>query len=125
VLLLVASATALLLGLLGIYSVTSYLVSQRTAETGVRMALGAEPGRVMRMVIGQGSAVAAAGIAIGLLAAIAASPAISPLLYGITPRDPGVFGTVASTLLTVALLACGAPARRAASLDPLVALRSD
>jgi len=125
VLLLVASGTALLLGLVGIYSVTSYLVSQRTAEIGVRLALGAEPGRVMRMVVRQGATVAAGGIATGLLAAFATSPAISPLLYGVNPRDPGVFATVALTLMTVALVACWLPARRAASVDPLVALRSD
>ncbi|HEY6508120.1 MAG TPA: FtsX-like permease family protein, partial [Vicinamibacterales bacterium] len=125
VLLLVASGTALLLGLVGIYSVMSYLVSQRTAEIGVRLALGAEPGRVMRMVVGQGATVTAGGIAAGLLAAFASSPVISPLLYRVNPHDPAVFATVALTLMTVAVVACWFPARRAASVDPLVALRSD
>jgi putative ABC transport system permease protein len=125
VLLAIAAAVALTLGVIGIYGVMSYVVTQRTAEIGVRLALGAEPASVARMIVLQGGLVALAGIVIGLGTAVAGSRLIESLLYGISSRDPGVFGTTTLMLLAVALLACWLPARRAARLDPLDALRTD
>src|SRR4029077_8713078 len=118
-----AAAVALLLGIIGIYGVMSYIVSQRTSEIGVRLALGAEPGSVAAMILRQGGVVALAGAAIGLVAALAGSRVIASLLFGISPRDPGVFAGTTLLLLIVAALACWLPARRAARLSPLEALR--
>ena len=125
VLLAIAAAVALLLGVIGIYGVMSYIVSQRTGEIGVRLALGAEPGSVAGMIVRQGGIVALTGIAVGLAIAFAASRLIESLLYGVSPRDPGVFAVTTLILLSVALLACWLPARRAARLSPLEALRTD
>lgn len=121
----IAASVALLLGVIGIYGVMAYIVSQRTAEIGVRLALGARPASVARMIVQQGGSVAVAGIAVGLGAAFAGSRLIASLLYGISPRDPLVFAATTFVLLAVALLACWLPARRAASLSPLEALRTD
>jgi predicted permease len=123
VLIAIAAGVALMLGMVGIYGVMSYVVSQRTGEIGVRLALGAEPGRIAAMIVRQGGTVALAGITIGLAAAWAGSRFIASLLYGVSPRDPGVFAATTLTLLGVALLACWLPARRAARLSPLEALR--
>lgn len=125
VLLTVAAGVALLLGLIGIYGVISYIVSQRTGEIGVRLALGAEPGRVAGMMVRQGGTVALAGIAVGLGAALAGSRLIESLLYDVSPRDPSVFAATTLTLLAVAVLACWLPARRAARISPVEALRTD
>jgi predicted permease len=125
VLLAIAAGVALTLGVIGIYGVMSYVVTQRTGEIGVRLALGAEPASVARMIVRQGGLVALAGIAAGLACASAGSRLIESLLYGISSRDPGVFATTSFTLLAVALLACWLPARRAARLSPLEALRTD
>jgi predicted permease len=125
VLLAIAAAVALLLGIVGIYGVMSYIVSQRTSEIGVRLALGAEPASVARMIVRQGGVVAVAGIAVGLATAFAASRLIGSLLYGVGPRDPGVFATVTLILLCVALFACWLPARRASRLSPVEALRTE
>jgi putative ABC transport system permease protein len=125
VLLAIAASVALMLGVIGIYGVMSYVVTQRTGEIGVRLALGAEPASVSRMIVRQGGLVAFGGIAIGLAAALAGSRLIESLLYGVSSRDPGVFATTTLTLLVVALLACWLPARRAARLNPLDALRMD
>jgi predicted permease len=124
VLLAIAASVALMLGVIGIYGVMSYIVSQRTGEIGVRLALGAEPKSVMAMIVRQGGSVAVAGIAVGLAAAFTGGRLIESLLYGVSPRDPGIFAATALALLAVALLACWLPARRAASVDPLVALRA-
>jgi ABC-type antimicrobial peptide transport system permease subunit len=113
------------LGVIGIYGVMSYIVSQRTGEIGVRLALGAEPGSVAGMIVRQGGAVALAGIIVGLATALAGSRLIESLLHGVSPRDPGVFAATTLTLLGIALLACWLPARRAARLSPLEALRTD
>jgi putative ABC transport system permease protein len=125
VLLAIAAGVALMLGVIGIYGVMSYIVSQRTGEIGVRLALGAEPGSVARMIVRQGGFVAFTGVIVGLTAAVAGGRLIESLLYGVSPRDPGVFAATTLILLGVALLACWLPARRAARLSPLEALRTD
>jgi putative ABC transport system permease protein len=125
VLLAIAAGVTLTLGVIGIYGVMSYIVSQRTGEIGVRLALGAEPGRIAGMIARQGGLVALAGIAVGLAAASAGSRLIESLLYGVSPRDPGVFAVTTLILLAVALIACWLPARRAARLSPLEALRTE
>jgi ABC-type antimicrobial peptide transport system permease subunit len=125
VLLAIAAAVALVLGTIGVYGVMSYIVSQRTSEIGVRLALGAEPRTVAGSIVWQGSVVALAGLGIGLIAAIAGSRLIEALLYGIGPRDPLVFVTSTLTLLGVAIVACWLPARRAARVNPVEALRAE
>ena len=125
VLIAIAAGVALALGAIGIYGVMSYIVSQRTGEIGVRLALGAEPNAVAAMIVRQGGGVALAGIAVGAAAAWASSRLIASLLYGVSPRDPGVFATTTLLILGIALLACWLPARRAARLSPLEALRGD
>jgi putative ABC transport system permease protein len=124
-LLVVAAGVALMLGVIGVYGVISYIVTQRTREIGVRLALGAEPGAVASMIAQQGALVAFAGIAVGLVMALAGSRLIGSLLYGVSPRDPAIFTATALLLLGVAFLACWLPARRAARLSPLQALRTD
>ena len=108
---------------MGIYGVMSYAVSTRTHEIGIRMALGAERRAVLRLIIGQGMKLAAAGLAIGLIAAAAATRLIKTLLFDVGPNDPTTLCAVASLLAIVALLACWIPARRATKVDPLVALK--
>jgi putative ABC transport system permease protein len=125
VLLAIAASVTLALGVVGIYGVTSYIVTQRTAEIGVRLALGAVPGEVAAMIARQGGAVAAAGVAAGLAAAFAGSRVIGSLLFRVSAHDPAVFAAAAVLLLAVALCACWLPARRAARLNPLDALRAE
>jgi putative ABC transport system permease protein len=125
VLIAIAAFVALTLGVIGIYGAMSYIVSQRTGEIGVRLALGAEPGTIVGTIVRQGGLVALAGITVGLAAAWAGSRLIASLLYGVSPRDPGIFATTTIFLLGIALLACWLPARRAARLSPLEALRTD
>jgi predicted permease len=117
------AATALVLSAIGIYGVTAYFVSQRTHEIGIRMALGAAPGDVVRLVLGQGARLTACGVAAGLIGALAITRTIDRLLYGIGARDPLTFVALAGVLTTIALLACYIPARRATRVDPIVALR--
>jgi putative ABC transport system permease protein len=121
----VFAALALTLALIGAYGVTSYLVSQRTREIGIRMALGAEPSRVSRLVVREGMRVAVLGVVIGVAIALFATRLASGLLYGVSPRDPVTLGTVALAMLAVSALANYLPARRAARVDPLTALRQD
>jgi putative ABC transport system permease protein len=123
-LLAIAAIVALVLGLVGIYGVMSYIVTQRTGEIGVRLALGETPAAVAAGIVRQGGAVTLAGIAIGLGFAVAGGRLIQSLLYGVSPRDPAVLAATTITLLAVALLACWLPARRAARLSPLDALRT-
>ena len=125
VLLAIAASVAMMLGVIGIYGVMAYIVSQRTAEIGVRLALGADPGSVAAGIVRQGGLVTIAGLLAGLAAAFAGSRLMASLLYDISPRDPGVFAATALTLLAVALVACWLPARRAARLSPLEALRAE
>ena len=125
VLLGIAASVALVLGMIGIYGVMSYIVSQRTGEIGVRLALGAEPARVSGAIVQQGAVVTSAGITIGVLIAFAGGRFIESLLYGVSPRDPAVFAATTLTLLVIALGACWLPARRAARLSPVEALRTD
>jgi predicted lysophospholipase L1 biosynthesis ABC-type transport system permease subunit len=125
VLLAIAAVVALLLGAIGIYGVLSYIVTQRTGEIGVRLAMGAEPRAVAAMILRQGGGVTLIGIAAGLIAALGGSRWIQSLLYQVSPRDPLVFAATTIFLLSVALLACWLPARRAARLSPLEALRWD
>jgi len=121
----IASAMALLLSVVGIYGVLSYSVSQRTREIGIRMALGAEQGRVQGMFLWHGLTLAGIGVALGVAVAVPLSRLISSLLYGIGPLDTGTYLGVASVLLTAALLAAYIPARRATRIDPSEALRAD
>ena len=113
-----------MLGVIGTYGVMAYIVRQRKGEIGFPLALGAQPSAVARQIVRQGGVVAAAGVVVGLAAALAGGRLIESLLYGVTPRDPGVFGTTAIGLLAVALVACWIPARRAARLNPVNILRS-
>ncbi len=125
VLLGVAALVALVLGLVGVYGVISYGVSQRSLELGMRMALGADAGRLRRMVVGQGLVLAATGIVIGLGLAFLVTRAMSGLLFGVSPRDPLTFVVVAAALTAVALVASYVPAHRAARVDPMVILRAE
>jgi len=124
-LLVAAAAVALILGSLGIYSVIAYVVSQRTREIGVRMALGATRRDISRMVLGEGLAITSLGIAVGLAGALALTRLMLALLYGVSPTDPATFVAVPALLTGVALLATWVPARRAARVEPLVAIRSE
>jgi putative ABC transport system permease protein len=103
--------------------VISYVVSDRTHEIGLRLALGAHRRNVLRLVLRQGFGLAIAGAAFGLACALVVSHAMAGLLYGVRPTDPLTFVVVAAVLVSVALLACYLPARRAMSIDPMVALR--
>ena len=116
---------ALCLAAVGVYSVISYSVGQRTREIGIRMALGAQPGSVHKLILRQGLRPVLAGLAAGLLASLVAMRALASLLYGVTATDPPTFLAVAGVLLAVSALACAIPARRAALVDPMAALRHE
>jgi putative ABC transport system permease protein len=119
------AALALLLAALGIYGVLSYVVSQRTREIGLRMAIGASQQDIVRAILGYSVRLTAVGLAIGIVAAIAATRLLSTLLFGVSPLDPTTFIAVSALLATVALLASYVPTRRAAAVDPMVALREE
>jgi len=124
-LLSIFAGAALLLASLGIYGVLAYLVSQRTQEIGIRMALGARPRDVLLAVAGQGVALSAAGIVVGVAGALAVTRVLSKLLFGIGATDPATFASVAALLMAVAALASYIPARRAMRVDPILALREE
>jgi putative ABC transport system permease protein len=125
-LLLVSFASvAMVLAAIGVYGVLAYLVSQRTQEIGVRLAIGATPGDVVRLFVREGAALTMLGVAGGLAGAFLVTRALSTLLFGVTTTDPLTFAAVAGTLAVVALLACYLPARRAGRVDPMTALRMD
>ena len=115
---------ALLLAAVGIYGVMSYLVSQRTREIGVRMALGARTDAVLRLIVGQGLKVVI-GVVIGLLTALALSRLMKSLLFDVAATDPLTFAAVSLLLVCVAAVACFIPAWRAAKIDPIIALRDE
>jgi ABC-type antimicrobial peptide transport system permease subunit len=117
------SGLALLLAAIGIYSVLAYSVRRRIGEIGVRMALGAQRGDILRMILGQGARLALIGTGIGIAAAFGLTRLMSSQLFGITATDPVTFLSVAVLIVLVALAACYIPARRATKVDPIVALR--
>jgi len=114
---------ALVLATVGIYGVISYAVSQRRREIGVRMALGARPADVLRMILAEGLKLVAVGVVIGIAAALMLTRLLEGMVYGVSMRDPLIFVLVNLLLVTVSLAACYVPARRAMRVDPLVALR--
>jgi putative ABC transport system permease protein len=116
---------ALTLAVIGIYGVMTYAVSHRTHEIGIRMALGAEASRIVRMIVGQGVLLIGVGVLLGLLAARGLTGVLRDLLFGVQPTDPVTFALIASGLALAALLACWIPARRATKVDPLIALRCE
>jgi putative ABC transport system permease protein len=119
------AGVALLLAALGIYGVLAYSVSQRTREIGIRMALGANPGRVVALVVARGMVLVGIGLAVGLAGALALTRLMSSLLFAVSARDPQSFAVVSMVLAVVALMACYLPARMAARVDPMIALRSE
>ena len=114
---------AVLLAAVGIYGVLAFAVAQRTREIGLRLALGAGRGQVLRMILGEGVALALLGLGLGAVGACLVGRALKSMLYGVAAIDPAVFAVVAFTLLVSAVLACYLPAQRASRVDPMVALR--
>jgi putative ABC transport system permease protein len=117
------SAVAMLLSAAGIYGVTAYTVTQRTHELGIRLALGAQVGDVLKMILGQGMAVIGVGLVLGLVSAFGLMRLLRSLLFGVGENDPVTFVAITGLLLLVAVVACYIPARRATKVDPLEALR--
>jgi ABC-type antimicrobial peptide transport system permease subunit len=116
---------ALLLALIGLYGTVSYTIARRKNEIGIRIALGAARGGVLRMAVGEVGVVVVAGLGIGMLLAVAATRLIAPFLFGLTASDPGTWISCAGVLLGVAMPAAAAPAWRAARMDPMTALREE
>ena len=121
----IAASVTLLLGIVGIYGVIAYIVSQRRREIGIRMALGARSGEVQRMFIGRGIALAGVGLVVGLVSAAMLMRLLNSLLFGVSPFDPLTYAAVVSALAAVALVATWIPARHATKVDPMSALRAD
>jgi putative ABC transport system permease protein len=121
----VFGVTALALSVIGIFGVISFSVTQRTSEFGVRLALGALPAHLLRMILGEGLRLTLAGIGLGVAGSIALTRLMSNLLFGVTPTDPITFASVSLVLVLCALAASFVPAHRTAALDPMVALRNE
>jgi putative ABC transport system permease protein len=119
------AGVALVLAAVGLYSVLSTTVRQRTAEIGVRMAFGAQHRTIFRMMVGQGLRLSAAGIALGIVAALLMTRALETALVGVEPTDPLTFAAMTAGFLVIAAIACGLPALRASRLEPMVALRDE
>ena len=124
-LLVLFASLAVALAAIGLYGVISYSVAQRTHELGIRLALGADRGTILRLVLKQGLVLVGAGAAIGLAGSLAVLRTLAGLMRGVAPRDPATLALVTLTLVAVALVACFVPARRAARVDPMTALRVD
>jgi ABC-type antimicrobial peptide transport system permease subunit len=124
-LLTVFASIALLLAAVGIYGLMSYAVEQRMQEIGIRMAMGADQRKIMRLVLGQGMRLAMVGTVLGLAGAFGLTRLLSKFLFGVKPSDPLAFSIVAATLIVVTLLAAFVPTRRAMRVDPVVALRQE
>jgi ABC-type antimicrobial peptide transport system permease subunit len=125
VMLAMAGGMALALGVIGIYGVIAYVVSQRTREIGIRSALGAEPRQLKKMFLLQGLMLSTVGVVIGLIAAAALERSMSSLLFGIEPMDPAAYCAAIGVMLAAAALASYLPARRAAMIDPMETLRAE
>jgi ABC-type antimicrobial peptide transport system permease subunit len=117
-------ALALVIAAIGIAGVLAFSVSARTNEIGIRMSLGADSGRVQRMILGEGGVLLALGLVIGLAGALFAGRVIDGLLFGVEPHDPFTFATVALVMLAIGLIACWIPAARAARIDPAITMRA-
>ena len=124
VMLVIAASMALLLGLVGIYSVIAYTVAQRTREIGIRIALGAQPGELRRMFLRQGLVLGLTGVVSGVAIAVAVTRLMSSLLFGITPLDPATYFVASAVLVLAAAVASYIPARKAVTVDPVKALRA-
>ncbi len=124
-LLTIFAGTALLLAAIGLYGVISYSVAQRTRELGIRIALGAQKSDVLRLILRQGMTLVAAGIIFGIAASIGLTRLMATLLYGVSATDPLTFFALSIALLAVAFVACWLPARRASTVDPIVALHAE
>jgi putative ABC transport system permease protein len=122
-LLTIFAGVALALAAIGVYGLMAYTVQQRTPELGLRMALGASPGQVRKMVVGQGMLLALIGVVIGVAASLGLARLMSSLLFGVKPYDPTAIVVVAAVLSAVVFLATYIPARRASKVDPMIALR--
>jgi len=119
------AAAAAVLSCVGLFGVLAYLVTQRTRDIGIRLALGAGRRDVISMIVGRGMTLALSGAAIGLIAAFGAARLMKSLLFSVSPQDPLTFAVVPAVLCVVALIACYLPAQRASRVDPLIALRSE
>jgi ABC-type antimicrobial peptide transport system permease subunit len=119
------AAVAVTLALIGIYGIVAYTVGQRTREIGIRAALGAEPSRILRLVLTESLCIAAAGITAGLGAAVVLSRLLTGLLFGVEPLDPGIFVAVTAAFTLLIFFAAWIPSRRATRVAPIVALRTE